>query len=111
MSALSKLKKGKAGGRTEILPELLRHGGAELHDRLLKLVHVVERVLPESQCGFRKGRGCNDAIFAARQLVEKCRDHDNSCLWTSGKPMILCQDLPFGVYWRSVYWRSVGFHQ
>ena len=132
MSALSKLKKGKAGGRTGILSELLRHGGAELHDRLLKLVQevceegvvvgdwkdteivpipkkgdlkhcdnwwgislldvvgkvfarilqerlqtVVERVLPESQCGFRKGRGCNDAIFA-RQLVEKCREHDNS---------------------------------
>ena len=41
MSALSKLKKGKAGGRTGIVPELLRHGGAELHDRLLKLVQEV----------------------------------------------------------------------
>ena len=43
-----------------------------------RLQTVVERVLPESQCGFRKGRGCNDAILTARQLVEKCREHDNS---------------------------------
>ena len=134
MSALSKLKKGKAGGRTGrtgILPELLQHGaelqwllkqvqevweegvvvgdwkdaeivpipkmgdlkhcdnwwGISLLDvvgkvfaRILqeRLQTVVERVLPESQCGFRKGRGCNDAIFTARQLVEKCREHHNS---------------------------------
>ena len=28
--------------------------------------------------GFRKGRGCVDMIFATRQLVEKCREHDDS---------------------------------
>lgn len=39
---------------------------------------LAERVLPESQCGFRKGRGCIDMIFASRQLVEKCREHDDS---------------------------------
>ena len=33
----------------------------------------------DSQCGFRRGRGCcMDMIFAARQLVEKCRDHNNT---------------------------------
>ena len=37
---------------------------------------VAEEILPDSQCGFRKGRGCTDMIFAARQLVEKCREHD-----------------------------------
>ena len=31
--ALSKLKAGKAGGRTGIVPELLKHGGAEMQDR------------------------------------------------------------------------------
>ena len=130
---MSKLKRGKAGGRTGILPELLLHGGAELQDRLLLLMEDVwkrgkvvkdwqdaeivpipkkgdlrkcdnwrgislldvvgkvfarilqdrlqvmaEKVLPESQCGFRKGRGCVDMIFAARQLVEKSREHDDS---------------------------------
>ena len=45
-----------------------------LQDRLQV---VTERVLPESQCGFRKGRGCVDMIFTARQLVEKSREHDD----------------------------------
>ena len=38
---------------------------------------IAEDILPESQCGFRGGRGCTDMIFAARQLVEKCREHDD----------------------------------
>ena len=109
------MKKGKAGGKTEILPELLLYGGAELRDRLLQLLQdvwaskkdavivpipkkgdlrecdnwrgislldvagkvfarviqerlqvIANDILPESQCGFRKGRGCTDMIFAAR---------------------------------------------
>ena len=39
-----------------------------LQDCLQKLA---EDELPESQCGFRKGRGCSDMIFTIRQLVEK----------------------------------------
>ena len=35
VSALSKLKSGKAGGKTGILPELVSCGGAQLFDRLL----------------------------------------------------------------------------
>ena len=38
---------------------------------------VAEKVLPESQCRFRKGRGCVDMIFVARQLIEKTREHDD----------------------------------
>ena len=131
--ALSKLKKGKAGGKTGIMPELIVHRGAELTDRLLQLIqhvwqegtvvedwrnaeivlipkkgnlklcdnwqgislldvvgkvfaHILqewlqklaEKVLPESQCRFRKGRACVDMIFAARQLPEKCREHDDA---------------------------------
>ena len=37
-----------------------------LQDRLQV---VVEKIFSESQCGFWKGRGCVDMIFAARQLV------------------------------------------
>ena len=46
-----------------------------LQDRLLI---VAEKVLPETQCGFRKRRGCIDMIFAARQLIEKTREHADS---------------------------------
>ena len=32
------------------------------------LLHLEKDLLPESQCGFRAGRGTLDMIFAARQL-------------------------------------------
>ena len=44
-----------------------------------RLQVIAEKILPESQSGFRKGRGCADMIFVARQLVEKVREH--------GKPL------------------------
>ena len=37
---------------------------------------VAESILPESQCGFRSGRGTADMIFSARQLQEKCREQN-----------------------------------
>ena len=43
-----------------------------------RLQVVAEKILPESQSGFRKGRGCADMIFVARQLVEKVREHGKS---------------------------------
>ncbi|KAI8487938.1 hypothetical protein Bbelb_343860 [Branchiostoma belcheri] len=42
---------------------------------LLRLIKsVLEDVLPESQCGFRKDRSTIDMVFVARQLQEKCRE-------------------------------------
>jgi len=46
------------------------------------IVHLEEGLLPESQCGFRKGRGTVDMIFAARQLQEKCQEQ-NRDLYTT----------------------------
>ena len=43
-----------------------------------RLQSLAEKVLAESQCGFRKGRGCSDMIFVARQLLEKSREHQSS---------------------------------
>ena len=43
-----------------------------------RLQVIANEILPESQCGFRKGRGSTDMIFAAWQLVEKCREHDDA---------------------------------
>ena len=36
------------------------------------LEHVVDLVMPESQCGFRRGCSTNDMISVARQPQEKC---------------------------------------
>ena len=44
---------------------------------LNRLIHHLEQgLLPESQCGFRAGRGTADMIFAARQLQEKCQEQN-----------------------------------
>lgn len=39
----------------------------------MRLQNVIEDVLPDSQCGFRSGRGCVDMIFCVWQLIEKAR--------------------------------------
>ena len=36
---------------------------------------IIERSLSESQHGFRPNRGTTDAIFIARQIIEKAREH------------------------------------
>ena len=43
-----------------------------------RLQVMAEEILPDSQCGFRRGRGCTDMIFCARQLVEKTIEHNTS---------------------------------
>ena len=132
MAALVKRKNGKAGGNSQILPEMVKTGcrSEAVLTSLLDLVHTVweegkvprdwsnavlipipkkgnlsycdnwrgiallevigkvvaqvlqarlqmvaEEELPDSQCGFRKGRGCSDMIFTVRQLVEKSIEH------------------------------------
>ena len=45
-----------------------------------RLQQLAEEILPDSQCGFWRGRGCTDMIYAVRQLVEKCCEHDD-CLF------------------------------
>ncbi len=40
-----------------------------------RLQVIAGRVLPDSQRGFRKGRGCCDM---ARQLLEKTREHHDT---------------------------------
>ena len=35
-----------------------------------RLQRLAEEQLPESQCGFRKGRGCMDMVFTVGQLME-----------------------------------------
>ena len=42
-----------------------------------RLQTISEKMLPESQSGFRKGSRCADMIFVARQLIEKSYEHDS----------------------------------
>ena len=37
----------------------------------MRLQEMAKEELPESRCGFCKGRGCSDMIFVVRQLMEK----------------------------------------
>jgi hypothetical protein len=50
-----------------------------LQERLQKLA---EDELPESQCGFRRGRSCADMIFTVRHLVEKSWEHQTKAFFT-----------------------------
>ena len=160
LAALSKLKRGKAGGKSGVLPELVLYGGGGLWDRMLGLMQekwrkgevvadwknaeivpipkkgdlmqcdnwrgislldvagklfariikerlqvIAEHVLPESQCGFRKGRGCCDTVFVARQLTEKVKEQMIpclSCLSTCERLMTLCQGKLCGKCCRNV---------
>ena len=64
---------------------LLSHAGKILARVLLnRLIHHLESnvLLPESQCGFRSGRGTADMIFAVRQLQEKCQEQNQALYLT-----------------------------
>ena len=51
----------------------------KLFDRILqgRLQSISEDVLPDSQCGFRKGCGYVDLIFVVSQLAEKLIEHSS----------------------------------
>ena len=55
---------------------LLGAAGKVLARLLLKrlITSVSEELMPETQCGFRSNRSTVDMVFAARQLLEKCRE-------------------------------------
>lgn len=54
---------------------LLSVAGKAFAKVLLKRLQILaERVLPETQCGFRAQRSTIDMIFTLRQLQEKCRE-------------------------------------
>ena len=46
------------------------------------LVYIVDLVMPESQCGFRRGRSIIDMIFVSRQLQEECREQHQDLYMT-----------------------------
>ena len=43
-----------------------------LHARLLPIEEGLDH---ESQCGFRPGRGCTDAVFTVKMALKKRQEH------------------------------------
>ncbi|XP_034620471.1 uncharacterized protein LOC117874448 [Trachemys scripta elegans] len=60
---------------------LLSIAGKILLTRLVQ--HIEQWLLPESQCGFKKGHGTIDMVFAAHQLQEKCQEQNSNLYMTS----------------------------
>ncbi|XP_053873541.1 uncharacterized protein LOC128831252 [Malaclemys terrapin pileata] len=63
---------------------LLSTAGKVLARVLLKrlITHLEKGLLPELQCGFRKGHGTIDMIFAVCQLQEKCQEQNHELYTT-----------------------------
>ena len=54
------------------------------------ILHISEKNLPESQCGFRSNRSTIDMVFTIRQIQEKCREQNmNLCSLTLLRPSTL----------------------
>ena len=60
---------------------LLSHVG-KMYAKVLeqRARYKVEPFVSEAQKGFRKGKGCTDAIFALRQLSEKAIEHNRELI-------------------------------
>ena len=76
-----------------------------------RLQKLAEEELPESQCGFREGRGCSDMIFTVRQLVEKSIEHRSKqfiIFVDLKKHMTPCHEQLCGVPFRSLVCQIVS---
>ena len=72
-----------------------------------RLKHIAKDILPESQCGFQKGRGCCGIIFMAQQLLDKAQEHQELLftflcwfkkgLWLSAKACLMVRFAEVGV--------------
>ena len=91
--ALNETKGGKAPGMDGVRVEMLKGGGVTVLEWLVRLFNIcfmlsivgkvygrvlinrirdkTENVIAEVQGGLRRGRGCTDQIFIARQICEK----------------------------------------
>ena len=76
----------------------------KLFARILKwrLELVAEMELAESQCGFRKGRGCMDMIFCARQLIEKTVEHEETVYIVFVDLKKAYDSVPHEVMWKAL---------
>lgn len=74
---------------------------------LQRLQRIGEGILPDSQYGFRKGRGCVDMIFAARQLFGKIREHNDSLFVLFVDLEKAYNQVPRWALWFSIYFSAM----
>jgi len=67
-----------------------------------RLQQLAETELPESQCGFRTGRGCSDMTFTLRQLVEKSIEHRSKQFITFVDLQKAYDSIPRKALWRAL---------
>ena len=60
-----------------------------VHQRLIPISEALDH---ESQCEFRPGRGCNDAVFAVKLALKKRREH-NQETWVLFLDLVKAFDL------------------
>ena len=58
------------------IPLLTNAGNIFARVIVTRLTTRLESTFSESQCNFRSGRGTTDMLFAARQVLEKCREQN-----------------------------------
>ena len=65
-----------------------------------RLQTVAEEELAESQCGFRRGWGCTDLVFCAKQLIEKTLEHEDTLYLTFVDLRKAYDSVPRAAMWR-----------
>lgn len=73
---------------------------------LSRIEGIIEESMGESQFGFRTGRGTTDAIFVARQIMEKAKEHNVPIHFN-----FIDFKAAFDTVWREALWKfmnSVG---
>ena len=58
------------------IPPLTNAGNIFARMIVNRLTTRLESTFSESQCNFRSGRGTTDMLFAARKVLEKCREQN-----------------------------------
>ena len=78
---------------------------------LERLQKIAEVELPESQCSFRKSRGCSDMVFTVRQIIEKSWEHKSKSFLVFidlKKAHITLSLVPhFGKFWESLEYQTL----
>ena len=86
---------------------LLDIGGKLFAKTIQSRLQDVAEVLPDSQCGFWRGRGYVDMIFCARQMIEKAVEHNTKIFMLFIDLHKAYDSVPLQTLWRALESYSV----